>query len=132
MHGFITDIERATLDNDAYRSVIYTAAHFQLVVMSLLPGEEIGLETHSSLEQFIRIESGTATVTLGEERFDAQDGTAIVIPAGTAHNVANTGDTALKLYTIYAPPEHKDGTIHQTKADAIADEKDHFDGDTTE
>ncbi len=126
MSGFITNIEKATLSNDYFRQVIYTAKHSQLVVMSLLPSEEIGTEVHH-LDQFLRIEEGQAKVILDSVETEVADDFAIVIPAGVKHNVINTStDKKLKLYTIYSPPEHKDGTIHKTKADALADEADHF------
>jgi mannose-6-phosphate isomerase-like protein (cupin superfamily) len=127
--GFVTNIEKETLENTDYRRVLYTAEHSQLVVMSLRPGEEIGEETHT-LDQFIRVEAGAAKVVLNgtdEHMLSADD--AVVIPAGTLHNVISTGDSDLKLYSIYAPPEHKDGTVHNTKAD---EKEEHFDGMTTE
>ncbi len=124
--AYITNIERETLDNENFRKVLYTAKHSQLVVMSILPGEEIGEETHH-LDQFLRIEAGEAKVILdGEESIIGAD-EAVVVPAGTRHNFINISETEkLKLYSIYSPPEHKDGTIHVTKADALADKHDHF------
>lgn len=114
--------------NDYFRQVIYTAQHSQLVVMSLLPSEEIGQETHH-LDQFIRIEEGQAKVILDGVETAVVDDSAIVIPAGVEHNIINTStEKKLKLYTIYSPPEHKDGTIHKTKAEALADEADHYNG----
>lgn len=128
MKGFITNIEKATLENTDYRRVLYTATHTQLVLMSIPPGEEIGMETHG-LAQFIRVEQGRAKVILDGVEHDIADDWAVVIPAGTAHNVINTGNEDLKLYSIYSPPEHKDGTVHHTKADQT---EEHFDGITTE
>ena len=128
MPGDITNIEKATLENKDYRRVLYTAKNSQLVLMNLQPGEEIGEETHT-LDQFIRIEQGQAKVILDGKETEVQDDFAIVIPAGTKHNVINSGDNELKLYSIYSPPEHKDGTVHPTKAD---EKEEHFDGQTTE
>jgi len=128
MKGYKTNIEKATLENNDYRRVLYTAHHSQLVLMCLQPGEEIGEEVHE-LDQFIRFEQGDAKVILDgvEQMVEGDD--AIVIPRGTRHNVINTGAGPLKLYPIYSPPEHKDGTVHRTKADAA---EEHFDGKTTE
>ena len=130
MLGWAGDIEQATLDNTTFRTVVHTGTHMQLTVMRLGPGEEIGREAHPHLDQFIRIEQGTATVELGSSR-DSIDEThslaedwAVIIPAGIWHNVVNTGDGEVKLYSIYAPPEHADGTVHQTKAEADAAEED--------
>lgn len=132
MKGFITNIEKATLENIFFRNVLYTDTNVQLVVMSLQPGEDIGLEVHT-LDQFIRCEGGEGKAVLDGVEHTIQDGFAIVVPAGTAHNIINTSQTeALKLYTVYAPPNHKDGTIHKTKADALADEEEHFDGTISE
>ena len=128
MKGYITNIEEATRSNTDYRRVLYTAKHSQLVLMCIQPGDEIGLETHH-LDQFIRIEQGTAQVILDGVAHGIMNDFAIVIPAGTEHNVINTGSGPLKLYSVYAPPEHKDGTIHPTKADEI---EEHFDGVTTQ
>ncbi|MCC2671263.1 MAG: cupin protein [Armatimonadetes bacterium] len=126
MNGFVTDIEEKTLRNGYFREVLYTDSRLQLVVMSLLPGEEIGLETHHEIDQFVRVEAGEGKALLNGEEHPLQDGTAVVVPAGTAHNVVNTSATEpLKLYTIYSPPEHPAGTIHKTRADALADEADH-------
>jgi mannose-6-phosphate isomerase-like protein (cupin superfamily) len=128
MNGYVTNIEKETLENENYRKVLYTAKNSQLVLMTIQPGDEIGLETHE-LDQFIRIEAGKATVTLDGVEHSVEDDWAVVIPAGTKHNVVNTGDDPLRLYSIYSPPEHKDGTVHATKAD---DKEEHFDGVTTE
>jgi len=128
MKGYITNIEKATLENTDYRRVLYTAKNSQLVLMSLQPGDEIGMEVHH-LDQFIRIEQGMATAILDGVKHDVRDNFAIVVPAGTEHNVINTGGVELKLYTVYSPPEHKDGIVEATKADEI---EEHFDGGTTE
>lgn len=131
MKGYITDIENDTLENTDFRRVLYTGNNSQLVLMSLRPNEEIGEEIHS-LDQFIRVESGDGFAVLDGVKHPISDGTAIVIPAGAKHNIVNDSATGeLKLYTVYSPPEHRDGTIHKTKADAIAREE-HFDGKTTE
>ncbi|MFA6512419.1 MAG: cupin domain-containing protein [Patescibacteria group bacterium] len=124
MAGFITNIENETEENTNFRKVLYTAPNSQLVVMNLRVGEEIGMETHE-LDQFIRIERGTGKAILDGEDFALKDGDAVVIPQGTAHNILNTGDEPLLLYTVYSPPAHKDGTIHMTKKEAEADEADH-------
>jgi len=130
MKGFILHIERETLENEDYRRVLYTAKHSQLVLMSLEKGEEIGEEVHE-LDQFIRIEEGSARVVLDGESHDLVSNDAVVIPEGTRHNVINIGEGKLKLYTIYTPPEHEDGVVRHTKAEAEASEE-HFDGKTTE
>ncbi len=131
MHGFVTNIEQESLENDYFRKVLYTDERVQLVVMTLEPNEDIGEETHS-LDQFIRIEEGEGVSVLNGEEHPIKDGFAIVIPAGVKHNIMNTSGTdSMRLYTLYAPPEHKDGTIHKTKAEAEAAEE-HFDGTTTE
>jgi mannose-6-phosphate isomerase-like protein (cupin superfamily) len=130
MAHYITNIEEATTQNDMFRKVLFTAEHSQLVVMSLKPGEDIGTETHE-LDQFIRVESGRGAARLNGVDYPIEDGTAVIIPAGTEHNIKNSGQEALKLYTIYSPPEHKDGIVHATKRDALSDREDHFDGKTT-
>jgi mannose-6-phosphate isomerase-like protein (cupin superfamily) len=131
MKGYVTDIENDTLENQDFRRVLYTAKNSQLVLMSLRPKEEIGEETHT-LDQFIRVEAGDGFAVLDGVKHPISDGTALVIPAGTKHNVVNDSATEeLKLYTVYSPPEHRDGAIHKTKADALAHEE-HFDGKTTE
>ena len=118
MNGFVTDIERDTLENEDYRRVLYTGKYMQLVLMTLQPGEEIGLETHEGHDQFIRIEAGTGYVQLDSERRELKDGSIVVIPSGAEHNVVNTSDSEpLRLYTLYSPPEHPDGTVQRTKAD---------------
>jgi len=124
MAGFVIDIEQKTLENENFREVLFTAPHSQLVVMTLQPGEEIGLETHDDIDQFIRVEAGTGKAILNGEEKALADGTAVVIPAGTEHNVVNVSQTEpLKLYTIYSPPEHPDRTINKTKAEADIYEK---------
>jgi len=131
MRGFITNIEKDTENNIFFRKVIFTAKHSQLVLMSLKPGEEIGEEVHNNLDQFFRFEEGKGRVVIEREEFRVEDGFAIVIPAGTKHNVINTSLTEpLNLYTIYSPPNHKDGTIHKTKEEAESSEE-HFDGKTS-
>lgn len=128
MKGYILNIEKETRENTDYRCVLYTAENSQLVLMSIAPGDEIGEETHH-LDQFLRFEGGEGKVILDDVEHDVSDGFAVVIPEGTKHNVINTGNTHLKLYSIYSPAEHKDGTIHKTKSDEI---EEHFDGVTTE
>ncbi len=120
MAGYLVSIEKKTLDNNYFRQVLYTGKYAQLVVMSLQPGEEIGNEVHASVDQFFRIEQGEATFVFeGQEKHTAKDGDAVIVPAGTYHNVINTSKTAkLKLYTIYSPPNHPDKTVHKTKAEA--------------
>jgi len=118
MKGFVTDIEKATLDNGDYRRVLFTGSNTQLVLMSIAAGDEIGLETHEEHDQFIRVESGTGAVVMDDEQHGLADGIAVVIPAGVRHNVINTSrDTPLRLYTLYSPPEHQDGTVHHKKQD---------------
>ncbi len=130
MKGYIVNIEKETNENTDYRRVLYTAKNSQLVVMSIEPGDDIGNEVHE-LDQFIRVEKGVAKAILnnGETEYEMKDDFAIIVPAGTWHNIINTGDEQLKLYTVYSPPEHKDGTVHKTKAD---EQEEHFDGNTTE
>lgn len=126
MAGYCTDIEQRTLENENFREVLFTGPHSQLVVMSLAPGDEIGMESHDGIDQFIRVEAGEGKAILDGKDVKLEDGTAIVIPAGTRHNVLNTSDhKALKLYTIYTPPEHPDGTVHKNKAEADAYEAEH-------
>jgi mannose-6-phosphate isomerase-like protein (cupin superfamily) len=122
MTGYVTNIEKDTLANDDYRRVLFTGRHMQLVLMTLQPGEEIGRETHEGHDQFIRIESGTGSVVLGGEQHRLGDGSAVVIPAGVEHNVINTSAAEpLRLYTLYSPPEHPDGTVHRTKREEPAE-----------
>ena len=119
MTGYVTNIEQDTLDNDDYRRVLYTGRHTQLVLMTIQPGGEIGKERHEGHDQFIRIESGTGVALLDGKQHELSDGVALVIPSGASHNVTNTSTTEpLRLYTLYSPPEHPDGTVHRTKADA--------------
>ncbi len=128
MTGWTGNIEEATLGNTNFRTTLFTGAHTQLTVMRLKPGEEIGLEMHDDRDQFIRVEQGQARVTMGPskdeiaENHDLEDDWVVIIPGGTWHNVINTGDGDLKLYSLYSPPEHKAGTVHVTKADADAAE----------
>lgn len=119
MTGYIGKIEELTLNNSYFRHVLFTAPHSQLVLMSLKPGEEIGSEVHPNVDQFFRFEKGQGKVVLNGEESVVSDGFAVVVPAGTEHNVINTSQTdELKLYTIYSPPNHPDGTIHKTKEEA--------------
>ena len=126
MLGWVGDIEQLTLDNLNFRTVVYTVEHTQLTLMRLAPGEDIGREAHPHLDQFLRLEQGQARVEFGtsedmiEETHDVSEDWAIIVPAGVWHNVVNTGDGELKLYSLYSPPEHPDGTIHRTKQDAEA------------
>ena len=131
MKGFIDDIEDRTEQNSHFRHVLYTGKHMQLVLMSLEPGEEIGEEVHSDRDQFFRIEEGSGEAWIDGVRTKIEDDIAVVVPAGARHNIRNTGDVPLRLYTIYAPPEHAEGTVHGTKAEATASTE-HFDGRTTE
>ncbi len=131
MKGYVINIEKASVENDNFRKVLYTAPHSQLVLMSLLPGEEIGEETHT-LDQFFRIEKGIGKAVLNGMEYPIEDGSAVVVPAGVRHNIINTStEEPLKLYTVYSPPEHRDGVIHSTKEEAEADSEE-FDGKTTE
>lgn len=133
MKGFVENIEKLTTDNGDFRRVLYTGANLQLVLMSLKPGEEIGEEVHEDRDQFFRIEAGKGEVLIDGVRHEVEDDDAVIVPAGARHNVRNTGDQPLKVYTLYGPPEHKDGVVHKTKADSERDhENDHFDGMTTE
>jgi mannose-6-phosphate isomerase-like protein (cupin superfamily) len=126
MSGYHTDIEKKSLENEFFREVLFTGPHSQLVVMALKPGEEIGRETHPDTDQFIRVEAGYGKAILDGEEYTLADGSALVIPAGAEHNVINTSSKeSLKLYTVYTPPEHPDGTIHKTKAEAEAYEREH-------
>ncbi len=132
MKGFVSNIEKDTLANENFRQVLYTAKHSQLVLMSLLPREEIGLEVHPDNDQFFRIEKGQGQCIIDGNVSEVSDGTAIVVPAGTQHNIVNTSETEkLKLYTIYSPAHHRDGIKRATKQEAIDNEAE-FDGQTTE
>ncbi len=125
MKGYVSNLEKLTTDNKNFREVLFTAPHTQLVLMSLKPKEDVGMEIHPDVDQFIRIEAGKGQVILDGEKHTLLSGYAVVIPAGTEHDVINTSDTEpLKLYSVYGPPNHKAGTIHETKADAEADEND--------
>jgi len=126
MAGYVINIEEKTVDNNFFREVLFTAQRIQLVVMSLRPGEKIGLETHDDGDQFIRVEAGKGIAILDGEEHDLEDGSAVVIPAGVQHNIINNSpQQPLKLYTIYSPPEHPDGTVNKDKAEALAYEKEH-------
>jgi mannose-6-phosphate isomerase-like protein (cupin superfamily) len=130
--GFRGNLEELTLANTNFRQVLYTAKDCQLVLMSLLTGEEIGLETHEEGDQFFRFEEGSGQVIIDETVYEVSDGDAVIIPMGARHNVINTSETEpLRLYTIYAPPHHQDGVIRATKAEAEVDAPE-FDGGTTE
>jgi mannose-6-phosphate isomerase-like protein (cupin superfamily) len=131
MKGFIDNIEQLTLENTYFRRVLYTAKQLQLVLMTLQPGEEIGEEVHEDRDQFFRVEAGSGEIWIDDVRTPVSADMAMIVPAGAKHNVKNTGSEPLKLYTIYGPPEHIDGTVHKTKADAEAAHE-HFDGRTTE
>ncbi len=127
MKGYVANIEKLTLSNSNFRQVLYTGQHTQLVVMLIEPGGEIGEEVHEIVDQFLRIEEGQGKVVMDGEEKQVGDGDAIVVPAGIKHNVVNTSkEKPLKLYTIYSPPHHKDGTVHKTKADAEKDTEDHI------
>jgi mannose-6-phosphate isomerase-like protein (cupin superfamily) len=124
MHGHVTNIEMDTLENEDFRRVLFTGPNTQLVLMTLAPGEDIGLETHDEHDQFIRVEAGSGMVLLDGEESDLEDGFSVVIPAGVEHNVVNTSDDEpLRLYTLYSPPEHPDGTVHRTKKEAETAER---------
>ncbi|MCU7694917.1 cupin domain-containing protein [Haoranjiania flava] len=132
MEGFKSNIEKDTLANENFRQVLYTGKHSQLVLMSIAPGSEIGIETHKENDQFFRFEAGEGYVLIDGNQYDVSDGDAVIVPAGAEHNVVNKSSSeALKLYTLYSPPHHKDGIVRSTKEDAEANEED-FDGQTTE
>jgi mannose-6-phosphate isomerase-like protein (cupin superfamily) len=133
MKGYVDNIEEATKSNGDFRRVLYTGKNLQLVLMTLQPGDEIGEEVHEDRDQFFRIEDGRGTVYIDGTPNQVEDDFAVIVPAGARHNVVNTGDEPLKLYTIYGPPEHRDAVVHRNKAQADADhEDDHWDGKTTE
>ncbi len=130
MKGYVSNIEEQALANTNFRQVLYTDNHAQLVVMSLMAGEDIGEEVHD-VDQFLRVDQGNGTAVLDGVTHEIKNGFAIVVPAGVKHNIINGQGSEMKLYTLYMPPHHKDGTVHKTKAEAMADEE-HFDGSTTE
>ena len=133
MKGFHGDIEALTIGNGDFRRVLYTGQHLQLVLMTLPPGCDIGSEVHEDRDQFFRFEEGSGEVDIDDNRYKVEDGSGIVVPAGARHNVRNTGDAPLKLYTLYGPPEHRDGIVHHTREEA--DERHHaeeWDGGTSE
>ncbi len=126
MRGYKGNIEKATLENENFRKVLYTSEHGQLVVMNLQPNEEIGEEVHNYVDQFFRVESGEGKIIINGSEGYLEAGDAAIVPEGCTHNIINTSDDRhLKLYTIYMPPHHRDGTVHKTKADALADKEDH-------
>lgn len=131
MKGFAENIEKLTEENDLFRKVLYTGQNLQLVLITLQPGEEIGEEVHDDRDQFFRFETGRGEVKIDETSYRVKADDGVIVPAGARHNVVNTGDEPLRLYTIYGPPEHRDGTIHRTKAEADASHE-HFNGRTTE
>ena len=133
MKGFCDNIETRTVENGDFRRVLYTGGNLQLVLMTLQPGEEIGAEVHPDRDQFFRFEEGSGKVDIDENSYDVEDGSGVIVPAGARHNVRNTGSEPLKLYTLYGPPEHKDGIVQSTKAEAEARHHDEeWDGGTTE
>lgn len=132
MKGFKQNIEKLTVENNNFRHVLYTGKHCQLVLMTLKPNEEIGMETHTENDQFFRFESGTGKVIIDGNEYEVTDGDAVIVPAGSSHNIINASNTEpLKLYTIYSPAHHKDGIVRKTKEDAVKNEAE-FDGVTTE
>jgi mannose-6-phosphate isomerase-like protein (cupin superfamily) len=131
--GYRGDIEKLTLANKNFRKVLYTGENLQLVLMTLKPGEEIGEEVHEDKDQFFRFESGTGEVRINGKKKAVEDGIAVIVPAGALHNVINTGDESLTMYTLYGPPDHKDKTVHKTKEQAERDhDNDEYDGKPTE
>ncbi len=133
MKGYNDNIETLTTENTDFRRVLYTGKHLQLVLMTLAPGEEIGSEVHDGIDQFFRFEEGTGVVDIDGVENLVEDGSGVIVPSGARHNVRNTGTKPLKLYTLYGPPEHRDGIVQATKADAEARHHDEeFDGKTTE
>ncbi|MBP6866606.1 MAG: cupin domain-containing protein [Candidatus Pacebacteria bacterium] len=131
MKGYVANMEELALRNENFREVLYTGKNSQLVLMSLLPNEEIGEEVHEDVDQFFRVEKGNGVAILTDVSNDISDGSIVLVPAGVKHNIINTGSEAMKLYTLYMPAHHRDGVIHKTKAEAEADTE-HFDGNTTE
>ena len=133
MKGYVDDIERATVGNEDFRRVLYTGKHLQLVLMTLPPGCDIGEEVHEDRDQFFRIEEGEGEIRIDGTANRVEDDFAVIVPAGARHNVINTGSAPLRLYTLYGPPEHRDGVVHKDKAQAERDHaNDHWDGETTE
>ncbi|KKC24629.1 cupin domain-containing protein [Sphingomonas sp. SRS2] len=133
MRGYCDNIEKLTVENDAFRRVLYTGQHLQLVLMTLQPGEEIGEEVHDDRDQFFRIEEGSGEVRIDGVANPVKDDFAVIVPAGARHNVVNSGDAPLRFYTLYGPPEHRDGVVQIDKAQAQAEhDTDHWDGRTTE
>jgi len=133
MKGYNENIETLTTENEDFRRILYTGKHLQMVVMTIQPGEEIGSEVHDGIDQFFRFEEGKGVVDIDGVENSVEDGSGVIVPSGARHNVRNTGDKPLKLYTLYGPPEHQDGVIQATKADAEARHEDEeFDGKTTE
>ena len=133
MKGYHDDIERQTNGNSDFRRVLYTGHHLQLVLMTLQPGEEIGAEVHEDRDQFFRFQEGQGKVDIDDNSYDVAGGSGVIVPAGARHNVRNTGGEPLKLYTLYGPPEHKDGVVQSTKAEADARHHDEeWDGAATE
>lgn len=127
MLSYLVNIENATLKNEYFREVLYTSQHTQLVVMTIQPKDDIGVEIHDGVDQFIRIEEGEGKAIIDGKENALIDGSAIIIPAGVKHNIINTSsERKLKIYTLYSPPHHKDKTIHKSKSDALADTKDHI------
>ncbi|MEA3398984.1 MAG: cupin domain-containing protein [Patescibacteria group bacterium] len=132
MKGYKVNVEKETLKNINFRKVLYTGKNIQLVLMSLKPGEEIGAEVHEEHDQFFRFDAGKGVVYINDSQYEVEDGDAVIVPSGADHNVINTSDSEeLKLYTLYSPPEHRDGVIHANKEEAEADNE-HFDGKTSE
>ena len=133
MKGYVDDIEKATEENQDFRRVLYTGKNLQLVLMTLPPGCDIGEEVHEDIDQFFRIEEGAGEIHIDGAVHAVKDDYAVIVPAGACHNVVNTGDAPLRLYTIYGPPEHRHGTVHRDRDQAERDhENDHFDGRTSE
>lgn len=126
MAGYVANIEKKSLENKYFREVLYTGPHSQPVLMSIAPGEDIGMETHTNVDQFFRVAAGNGQAVLNGKEYNLEDGSAVVIPAGIEHNILNRSQfEPLKVYTIYSPPNHPDGTIHKDKAEALAYEKEH-------
>ncbi len=130
MKGYVTNIEKVSLDNDNFRKVLYTDTNSQLVVMSLLPSEDIGEEVHD-VDQFLRVEKGNGKAVLNGIEHEISDGSVIIVPVGVKHNIINSSNGSMKLYSLYMPPHHKDGVVHKTKEEAESDTE-HFDGEVSE